>query len=66
MSNSEIAQNIGLGIAPILAALIAGRFLRRLILKPFELLAERTQNKFDDQLLSDAKADLGLDPGSEK
>lgn len=48
------------GLGPILLALIMGKFLRRLVLRPFEWWASRTENKFDDQLIEDAKDDLNL------
>lgn len=43
------------------ASLIAGRFFKRLILLPFQKIAEKTENKIDDQLIEDAKKDLHLD-----
>ena len=42
--------------------LLMGRTLRRLILLPFEWLARNTENKIDDQIVSDATQDLGIDP----
>jgi hypothetical protein len=48
-------------LGPMIAALAAGRFLRRLVLKPFELWAAKTENKFDDQLVHDAEHDLGIE-----
>lgn len=53
-------------MGPIVAALLAGRTIRRLVMKPFELWAARTPNKFDDQLVKDAESDLGLPPEETK
>lgn len=60
-SNEIVTYTVG-ALGPILATLVAGKFLRRLVLKPFEIVAEKTENKFDDQLIRDAEQDLGLDP----
>lgn len=61
MSKQDIALYVTGALGPIVAALVAGRFLRRLILAPFKWLASKTENKFDDQLEKDAERDLGLD-----
>lgn len=65
MTRDEIVLYTTATLGPVVAALVAGRFLRRLVLKPFEWWASRTENKFDDQLIKDAKSDLNL-PDEEK
>lgn len=66
MTNEQIVTYTIATLAPILAALVAGRFLRRLVLKPFEWWAGKTENKFDDQLIQDAKHDLDLPDEKDK
>lgn len=66
MTRDEITLYVTAAIGPIVAALVAGKFLKRLVLKPFQWWASRTENKFDDQLIHDAEDDLGLDRPAEK
>lgn len=42
------------------AALLGGRFIRRLVLLPFEWWSRRTPNVIDDKLVAEARTDLGI------
>ncbi len=47
---------IGIG-----SLLLAGKFLKRLIMLPFEYIARKTKTKIDDVLLAEAQKDLGIE-----
>lgn len=48
------------GLVGAAAALFSGKFLRRLLLLPFEFLSRKTENKVDDKLVETARQDLGI------
>lgn len=53
---------IGTGVGSAVVLLLAGKTLRRLLLLPFKLLAEKTKTKEDDLLVEEAARDLDLPP----
>lgn len=50
--------------AGILAALVAGKTIRRIILLPFEWLASKTESRIDDKIVEQAEEDLGIPGGT--
>jgi hypothetical protein len=62
----DINTLIVAGLAGIAATLLSGKFLKRLILLPFKLIASKTKTKEDDKLVEEAAHDLGLDESAAK
>ncbi len=48
-------------LAGAVVALVTGRFVKHLIIAPFEWLSKRTSSPIDDKLVEDAKHDLGIE-----
>jgi hypothetical protein len=44
----------------VLASLIAGKTMKRLLLLPFKFIVSKTKTQEDDLILSEAAKDLGL------
>lgn len=57
-----ILKTLGTILLSMLMSIVTGRVLKRLVLWPLEKLASKTENKKDDQLVNDARKDLGLEP----
>lgn len=62
MTQQDIITWGGAALVPVLASLVAGRTLRRILLLPFEYWARRSKNTIDDQIVADAEKDLGIEP----
>lgn len=56
-----VARAVGQALLGMAATLLTGSAFRKLVVWPFEWLAARTRNKRDDELVRDAKNDLGID-----
>lgn len=61
MRLDEIWGQLGTYLLPLLVILLTGKFLRRLLLLPFEYLSRRTATKVDDVLVEEAGRDLGIE-----
>lgn len=53
-------------LGSMLVALLGGKGLRRLLLLPLKLIANKTQTKEDDLILEDVAKDLGLPENAAK
>lgn len=51
---------LAVGLVGAVSALLTGKFLRRLLLLPFEFISKKTNTKIDDKLLEEARKDLGV------
>lgn len=60
LNKLDIETVLMVGLAGAVSALLTGKFLRRLLLLPFEYLTKQTNNKIDDKLLEEARKDLGV------
>jgi hypothetical protein len=56
---------LGMASGGIVTALLTGKFIRRLLITPFDLIAEKTATQIDDKLVEEAKKDLGLEDSKE-
>lgn len=56
-----LGKTVGGVLLTMLTELLTGRFLRSLIILPFEKLAKKTTNTEDDRLVEQAKHDLHID-----
>lgn len=61
MNSIDISSLLLLAATGIVTAIFTGKFIRRLVLLPFEYLASRTSTTIDDKLLQEAEKDLGID-----
>ncbi len=56
----EIRTQVGLALAGLGAALLAGKSIRRLFLLPFEYFARKTPTHIDDVIVKQIEEDLGV------
>jgi hypothetical protein len=56
-----IGKTVGQVLISLAMSMLTGRAFKRLILWPFEALSKKTRTKKDDQIVQDAKRDLGVD-----
>lgn len=61
MNNIDWQAVLMVSLMGAVTALLSGKFVRRLLLLPFEFLAKKTNNKIDDKLVAEAEKDLGID-----
>jgi hypothetical protein len=66
LRDSEAGQTVGQSLLVILATLLAGRTLRRLVYELVSWIAGKTRNRVDDQAAEDIATDLGLPPAVEE
>lgn len=59
--NLDIKTAAMLGLAGVVTALFSGKFVRRLLLLPFEYLTRKSGSKVEEVLLHEAAKDLGID-----
>ena len=62
MTREELMIWGSAALAPIIASLVAGKAIRRVLFMPFEWLSKRTKTELDDQIIADAREDLGIVP----
>jgi hypothetical protein len=62
----DIQQLLLTALIGILTTLLMGRFLRTLILLPFQKWAARSPSKDDDRLVEAAEKDLGVEHYTEE
>lgn len=60
MSSDQLHVIILGAVAALATQILMGKFLKRLILLPFEYWASKTNNPVDDKLLDEAEKDLGI------
>lgn len=56
----DLQTLLTVGLTGAVAALFSGKFLRRLLLLPFEAISRQTKTKIDDKLVEEARRDLGV------
>lgn len=61
MNNVDWQSILMVSLAGVVTTLLTGKFIRRLILLPFEWLSKQSGSKVDDKLVEEARKDLGVD-----
>jgi hypothetical protein len=66
MTEDQIVAAVAAAATAIVAQLLAGKAIKKLLLWPLEWLTKKTKTKVDDKIVEQAQIDVGINPYAEE